>query len=377
MKFIVSSQLLYKHINYVSRVVPSRPVLPILEYFLFELNEGQLTITATDLEVTMTTTLPVESKDSGKIAVKAKIITETLSKLPEQPITIKFDTETRAIEINSDSGKYKQVGENPEDYPHPHSIENGIQVQMPAALLSKGINSTIFAVSKDDMRPAMMGVLFHFTPQGINFVATDAHCLARYHFTDITTPDEYRIIIPEKALNILQKVLQSSENSIVNVEFNQSSAVFYLDDTRMNCRLIEERFPDYQNVIPVDTPNHTIVNTDSFAKALKLVSLYSNAHTHQIRLKMQGNMLTISAEDLDFANEASEYIPCGHEGEDMEIGFNANMLLNVISNIPSKETTFMMSTPNRACLVVPTENDANENLLMLIMPVMLASPAYS
>ncbi|MCS7029115.1 MAG: DNA polymerase III subunit beta [Bacteroidia bacterium] len=377
MKFIVSSQLLYKHVNYVSRVVPSRPVLPILEYFLFELNQGQLTITATDLEVTMTTSLPVESQDQGKIAVKAKILTETLSKLPEQPITIKFDEETRAIEINSDSGKYKQVGENPNDYPQPHTVDKGIQVQMPAALLLKGISSTLFAVSKDDMRPAMMGVLFHFTPQGLNFVATDAHCLAKYAFSDITTPEEYRIIIPEKALTILQRVLQSSENNIVTIEFNQSSAAFYLDGTRMNCRLIEERFPDYQNVIPVDSPNQVIVNTDSFIKALKLVSLYSNAHTHQIRLKIQGNMLTLNAEDLEFANEASEYIPCGHEGEDMEIGFNANMLLNVVSNIPSKETTFMMSTPNRACLVVPTENDANESLIMLIMPVMLSSPSYS
>ncbi|MCS7078075.1 MAG: DNA polymerase III subunit beta [Bacteroidia bacterium] len=375
MKFIVSSQLLYKHINYVSRVVPNRPVLPILECFLFELNEGNLTITATDLEVTITTSLPVESKDKGRIAVKAKILTETLSKLPEQPITIKFDEQTRAIEINSDSGKYKQVGENPEDYPQPHSIENGIQVQIPAVLLLKGIQSTIFAVSKDDMRPAMMGVLFHFTSQGINFVATDAHCLARHNFSDITTNEEYKIIIPEKALSILQKVLQSSENSIVSMEFNQGSAAFYTDGTRMNCRLIEERFPDYQNVIPVDTPNQLIVNTDSFIKALKLVSIYSNAHTHQIRLKIQGNMLTLSAEDLEFANEASEYIPCGHEGEDMEIGFNANMLLNVVSNIPSKETTFMMSSPNRACLVVPTENNPTENLLMLIMPVMLSSPA--
>jgi DNA polymerase III subunit beta len=370
MKFIVSSSALLKQLSAINGVVTTNPVVPILENFLFEIKEGKLTITASDLQTSMMTEIDVEAKEDGNIAVPAKILIETLKNLPEQPVTFSIDSETYSIEISSDNGRYKLAGENATDFPKIPSVTNATTVDMSTEVLSSAINNTIFATSNDELRPAMTGVYVNLSSTNATFVATDGHRLIRYRRVDVASPDAASIIIPRKALNLLKSTLPS-ENVPVKVEFNSSNAYFNFNNIRMICRLIDERFPDYENVIPVDNNNDMTIDRVEFMSSMKRIAIYANKTTHQVRLKLVGSELQISAEDLDFSNEANERLSCEHEGEDIEIGFNAKFLVEMLNNISAKEVTLKFSAPNRAGLIVPSDKGENEDILMLVMPVML------
>ena len=370
MRFIVSSSALLKQLTAINGVITTNPVVPILENFLFEIEEGQLTITASDLQTSMITSLDVEAKESGSIAVPAKILLETLKNLPEQPVTFSIDKETYSVEINSDNGRYKLAGENATDFPKVPSINDGDRVEVSSDILGKAISNTIFATSNDELRPAMTGVYLSLNDTNTTFVATDGHRLIRYRRVDVVSDMDNAMIIPRKALNLLKATLPS-ENTPVSVEYNVSNAYFRFDQIQMICRLIDERFPDYENVIPVDNPNHIVIDRLELLSSLKRIAIYANKTTHQVRLKITGSELMISAEDLDFSNEASERLSCEHDGEDIEIGFNARFLLEMLGNITSKEVSIQLSAPNRAGLILPNESDENEDILMLVMPVML------
>ena len=370
MKFIVSSAALLKQISAINGVISTNPVVPILENFLFEITEGHLTITASDLQTSMITELEVEAKDSGSIAVPARILLETLRNLPEQPVTFTIDIESYSIEISSDNGRYKLSGENATDFPKVPSVEDGISVEMSSEVLGEAIANTIFATSNDELRPAMTGVYLNITDQNSTFVATDGHRLIRYRRSDIAADSSNTIIIPRKALTLLKSCLPG-EGTQVAVDFNVSNAFFSFDQIKLICRLIDERFPDYENVIPSDNNNKMLIDKMEFLSSLKRIAIYSNKTTHQVRLKITGSELLISAEDLDFSNEANERLSCEHEGEDIEIGFNAKFLIDMLTNINSKEVSFELSAPNRAGLLVPSDQDDHEDILMLVMPVML------
>ncbi|GJM28873.1 MAG: DNA polymerase III subunit beta [Cyclobacteriaceae bacterium] len=370
MKFIVSSSALLKQLSAINGVITTNPVVPILENFLFEIDEGQLTITASDLQTSMITSLDVEAKESGSIAVPAKILLETLKNLPEQPVTFSIDKETYSVEINSDNGRYKLAGENATDFPKVPSVTDGDRVEVLSDILSKAISNTIFATSNDELRPAMTGVYLSLNDTNTTFVATDGHRLIRYRRVDVVSEMDNTMIIPRKALNLLKTTLPA-ENTPVTVEYNVSNAYFKFNQIQMICRLIDERFPDYENVIPVDNPNQIVIDRLELLSSLKRIAIYANKTTHQVRLKVTGSEMLISAEDLDFSNEASERLSCEHDGEDIEIGFNAKFLLEMLGNITSKEITLQLSAPNRAGLILPSESDDNEDILMLVMPVML------
>lgn len=370
MKFIVSSSALLKQISAINGVITTNPVVPILENFLFEIQDGNLKITASDLQTSMITELPIESNENGSIAVPAKILLDTLKNLPEQPVTFTIDEETYSVEISSDNGRYKISGENATDFPKIPEISNADTVDMPAEVLSTAIGHTIYATSNDELRPAMTGVYVKFDETNTTFVATDANRLVRYRRVDIASDANSTIIIPRKALNLLRASLPA-ENSNVNIQFNVSNAYFRFNNIQMICRLVDERFPDYENVIPSDNNNNMTINRQEFLSSLKRISIYANKTTHQVRLKLSGNELQIFAEDLDFSNEASERLSCNHDGDDLEIGFNAKFLVEMLNNLDSKEVTISMSAPNRAGLLVPTEKDDNEDILQLVMPVML------
>lgn len=370
MKFIVSSSALLKQLSSINGVVTTNPVVPILENFLFEIKDGKLTITASDLQTSMITELDVESREDGNIAIPAKILMETLKNLPEQPVTFSIDPDTYSIEISSDNGRYKLAGENATDFPKIPSVTNATTVEMSTEVLTSAISNTIFATSNDELRPAMTGVYINLSPTNATFVATDGHRLIRYRRVDIAAPDAASIIIPRKALNLLKSTLPS-ENLPVTVEFNNSNAYFNFNNIKMICRLIDERFPDYENVIPVDNPNHMTIDRIEFLSSLRRIAIYANKTTHQVRLKLTGSELQVSAEDLDFSNEANERLSCEHDGDDIEIGFNAKFLVEMLNNISSKEVTLKFSAPNRAGLIVPSDKSDNEDILMLVMPVML------
>lgn len=370
MKFIVNSAYLLRQLSNINGVITTNPVVPILENFLFELEKGALTVTASDLQTSMITELQVESKEKGSIAVPARILLDTLKNLPEQPVTFSIDESTYSIEIISDNGRYKLSGENATDFPKVPAVSNDFSAAVSSEVLARAINNTIFATSNDELRPAMTGVYVNLGDKNTIFVATDGHRLVRYRRTDVKSDNGAAIIIPRKALNLLKATLPA-ENTDVVVNFNLANAFFKFGNIRMICRLIDERFPDYENVIPSGNNIKMTIGRNDLLGALKRISIYANKTTHQVRLKITGSELQISAEDLDFSNEANERLSCEHDGEDIEIGFNAKFLVEMLGNMDSDQIRLTMSAPNKAGVIFPAEKDKEEDILMLVMPVML------
>jgi DNA polymerase-3 subunit beta len=334
------------------------------------LDKGGLKVTATDLQTSMITELQVESKEKGSIAVPARILLETLKNLPEQPVTFSIDESTYSVEIISDNGRYKLSGENATDFPKVPTVANDFSADVSSDVLSRAINNTIFATSNDELRPAMTGVYMNLAEKSATFVSTDGHRLVRYRRTDVTSENGSAIIIPRKALNLLKATLPS-ENTPVSLDFNLSNAFFKFGNIKMICRLIDERFPDYENVIPSSNNIRMTIDRTEILGALKRISIYANKTTHQVRLKITGSELQISAEDLDFSNEANERLSCEHDGDDIEIGFNAKFIIEMLTNMDSDKINLTMSAPNKAGVILPAEKDNSEDILMLVMPVML------
>ncbi len=372
MRFIVSTSTLLKQLQAVNGASSSSTVLPILENFLFEINEGVLNISATDLQTSMTTSLAVESKENGKIAIPSRILIDTLKTLPDQPITFNVDDDTFAIEINAGDGKYKLSGENGDDFPKIPTVENASAVNLPASVLAEAINKTLFAVSSDELRPAMTGVFCQLSPSNLTFVSTDAHKLVRYRRNDAHAEQAASFILPKKALTLLKSSLPA-EDVNVSVKYNTTSAFFGFGSINLICRLIDERYPDYEAVIPQNNTNRMTIDRAGFLNSLRRVVIYANKTTHQVRLKITGSELNISSEDVDFSNEAFERLSCQYDGDDIEIGFNARFLIEMLNNLDGEEVTLEMSTPNRAGLLIPQPGNDDEDVLMLVMPVMLNS----
>ena len=374
MKFIVSSSVLLKQLSAINGVVATNPIVPILENFLFKLEDDILTVTASDLQTTMITNIAVESSEKGAIAIPAKLLLDTLRGLPEQPITFNVNTETFGTEILTDNGRYKLSGENPIDFPKIPTVNRSLTVELSSDALLSAINNTVFATSTDDLRPAMTGVYLQLTAESATFVATDGHRLIRYRRTDISSPSDSSMIIPRKALTLLKASLP--EAAPVKAEFSQSNASFTFagspaGSTQMICRLIDERFPDFENAIPTNNPNIMTIGRTDILNSLKRIMIYANRTTHQIRLSLKTNALTISAEDLDYSNEANEKLLCDYDGDALEIGFNAKFLTEMLNNLSAKMLSFEMSAPNRAGLIIPADKEEDEDILMLVMPVML------
>jgi DNA polymerase-3 subunit beta len=370
MKFIVNSSYLLKQLSNINGVITTNPVVPILENFLFEIDKSSLTVTASDLQTSMITEITIESKEKGSIAVPARILLDTLKNLPDQPVTFSIDESTYSIEISSDNGRYKLAGENATDFPKVPSVSNDFSAAISSEVLARAVNNTIFATSNDELRPAMTGVYVNLGEKNTTFVATDGHRLVRYRRTDIKSDNGNSIIIPRKALNLLKATLPT-ENTDVSIDFNMSNAFFKFGNIRMICRLIDERFPDYENVIPSQNPIKMTISRTDLLGSLKRISIYANKTTHQVRLKITGSELQVSAEDLDFSNEANERLSCEHEGEDIEIGFNAKFLIEMLSNLDTDQIKLNMSAPNKAGVIIPAEKEKGEDILMLVMPVML------
>ncbi len=372
MKFIVSSSLLLKQLQSIGGVLNTNNALPILDNFLFQVNDNELRVSASDLETTMTTTLQLEkSEKSGTVAIPAKTLLETLKTFAEQPLKFAVDKKTFGIEISSDNGKYKLTGFDGDDFPKVPEMDGASSIEIQSGALFNAINKTIFATGNDELRPVMSGVLFELAKEGLTFVATDAHKLVRYKRTDSKSSKSNSLILPKKPLNLLKNVLTSID-SPVRIEYNDSNAFFAVDGVQLICRLIEGKYPNYEAVIPKNNPNKLTIERISFLNSIRRVSIFSNKTTHQIRLKLIGSELNISAEDLDFANEANERLTCQYDGEDLEIGFNSRFLAEMLSNLDTENVTLEMSAPNRAGILTPSGNSEKaEDILMLVMPVML------
>ena len=371
MKFTVSSAELLKKLQVAGGAIGNNPVLPILEDFLFTISGGKLTITASDLDISITTSLEIDSDTDGEVAIPARLLLDTLKSLPEQPVTFQINPDTYAVELTSQMGKYKLAGENGADFPETPQADGVDEVTMTGMEFHHVITHTIFATGNDEMRLAMMGVYCLIDPDSLTFVATDAHKLVRYQLSHSGQDGSASMILTKKCLNLLKGIV--NDNDTVRMTYNKSNAFFDTGEVRMSARLIDARYPDYNAVIPTNNPNNLTVSRRDFLQSVKRTALYANKTTNQILLEISEGSLTVTAQDLDFANEAKEQLTCAYDGEPMTIGFNARYLVEMLTVLESDEVRMELSTPHRAGLLLPGEPIEGVDILMLVMPVMLGN----
>lgn len=374
MKFVISSTELLSHLQAVSRVISSKNTLPILDNFLFKLSNKELEITASDLESTLITRIALENaSEEGSIAIPARILNDALKEFPEQPLTFEINLDNFAVVINSETGKFNIVGQNGSDFPQLPDLkdEQKISFKLSSDVLLAGISNTIFATADDELRPVMNGIFIELSPDNLTFVASDAHKLVRYRRTDAGTETESSFILPRKPASLLKNILPGESNEVI-VEFDDKNAYFILEKYKLVSRLIDGNYPSYTSVIPSDNPNKLTIDRVEFYNALKRVSVFSNQASNLIKLKISGNQINISAQDLDFSVSAYERLNCQYDGEEMEIGFKSIFLIEILSNITSENVIMELSDPTRAGLLFPVEKkEDNEDVLMLLMPMMI------
>ncbi len=374
MKFVVSSTDLLSHLAAISKVISSKSTMPILDNFLFQLVGSELTITASDLESTLITSIELDNTEGdGTIAIPAKLLIDTLKEFPEQPLTFQMNTETFGIEIFSDNGKFSIVGQNGEDFPEQPQVdeESASSVNLSHKVLQKGIEKTLFATADDELRPVMNGIFVEISPENISFVASDAHKLVRYRRTDATAEFESSFILPKKPAGLLRNLLPKEEFD-VKLDFDDKNAIFTLSNYKLICRLVEGNYPSYNSVIPASNPNKMVIDRLAFYNTVKRVSVFSNQASNLVKLSIHENQLVVSAQDIDFSISAVERLNCEYEGDEIEIGFKSTFLLEILTNISAGDVKVEMSDPTRAGLLLPAEtDDEDEDVLMLLMPMMI------
>jgi DNA polymerase-3 subunit beta len=372
MKFIVSSTYLLKQLQVLGGVINSSNTLPILDNFLFDIDNNSLTVSASDLETTMSSTIEIESDSKGSVAIPARLLLDTLKTFPEQPLTFTVE-ENNTVEISSNHGKYALAYADGAEFPKAVALEDPSSTTISGDILATAISKTIFAAGNDDLRPVMSGVFFQFSTDNLTFVATDAHKLVKYTREDVSASQVAEFIMPKKPLTLLKGILSASDEN-VTIEYNDSNAKFTFENTILICRLIDGKYPNYEAVIPKENPNKLSIDRTQFLNSVKRVSIFSNKTTHQIRLKIAGAELNISAEDIDYSNKAEERLTCDYQGDDMQIGFNSRFLTEMLNNLNATEVQLEMSMPNRAGILTPVDGlDEGEHVTMLVMPVMLNS----
>ncbi len=377
MKFIVSSTELLSHLQAISRVINSKNSLPILDNFLFDLKGTHLTMTASDIETTLITSMEVESAEGeGKVAVASKLLLDTLREFSEQPLTFSIDDNNLSMVITSANGTYNFIGQNGDEYPRlPMLSEDARVLNMNVSLLSAGITKTLFCTADDELRPVMNGVYFDIMKDGITLVATDAHKLVRFRTTynSATLTDEEEkvsFILPKKPANLLKNILPK-ESGDVEVRFDSKNAYFSLSNYTMICRQVEGKFPNYNGVIPKTNLYKIIIDRLTLMNALKRVSVFSNQASNLVKLDFNDNQINISAQDIDFSISAEETISCQFEGDPIKIGFKSAFLVEILNNISSTDVMIELTDPSRAGLILPFENEEGEDILMLLMPMLL------
>ena len=375
MKFVVSSTELLSRLQAISKVINSKNTLPILDNFLFKLEGNTLEITASDLETTMVTQIKLDNvSEEGSIAVPAKFLTEYLSKFSEQPLTFGISTENFTIRINSETGESTIMGYDWEDFPQLPTLKQDMvsPLRVSADMVLQGISKTVFATGEDELRPVMNGILMEMSADSFTFVASDSHMLVRYRRYDAKADNDGSFILPKKPAGLLKTVL-AKEQGDVEISFDDKNALFQLSEYTMVCRLVEGNYPAYNSVIPLNNPNKLIIDRVEFLGALRRVAMFTNQATNLVKMELRGNQINIFAQDIDFSISGIETLKCQYDGDQMNIGFKANFLAELLANLSSTDVCLEMSDSQRASLVLPVQNDIEgEDVLMLIMPMTVA-----
>lgn len=372
MKFNVSSSKLFSQLQAVSRVINSKNALPILDDVLFELVGNELKLTASDGETTVRTAIEVEGAEGGgKVASAAKLLLETLKEFSEQPLAFTIDEQNFAVNMVSQNGTYSFVGVNGNEYPEmPQDEVDAQELSLPATTLQSAIEKTIFCTADDPLRPVMNGIYFDILEDRLILVATDAHRLVRYSNTSVKVGMASNFILPKKPAALLKNLLAKEEEE-VKVTFGQKNARFEFDKTIVVCRRIEGRFPNYNAVIPQSNQNVVTVDRQTMVNACKRVAVFANNGTAQLRLALSENQIKISAQDIDFSTSAEEMIQCDYQGMSMAIGFKAPFLIDLLSTVGTTDVQLKLADPARAGLILPVAEEGEENVLMLLMPMLL------
>lgn len=373
MKFIVSSTQLLKNLQQIGGVLNSNTVLPILLDFLFEIQDNQLTVIGTDLETVVKVKIDIEAREEGKVCIPARILMDSLRNIPEQPLTFTID-KSYAVEITSDTGKYKIMGESPENFPRDPDSEDSDSFKMPATAMHAIIGKCLFAAGTDNLRPAMSGVFFELSKNMLTTVATDAHRLAKLTRTDVSNKKEASFIVPRKPLLLMKGLLPVSDEELV-VSYNSKHLFVQHGASEIMCRLIDARYPDYRVVIPANNPYKLVVNKSNFELALRRVSVFSNKSTYLVALTITGSELGLESQDTDLSFEGNERMSCQYEGEDMKIAFNAKTLIEMLAATDTEEVVIELTSPTKPGILRPYDGgekkDSQEELLMLLMPLVI------
>ena len=372
MKFIVSSTELFSHLQAISRVINSKNSLPILDCFLLELRDGTLTLTASDSETTLCTGIEVQDhQEDGSFAMSSKTLLDALKEIPEQPLTFEVNLSNLEITVQYQNGQYKLIGQNADEYPEAQALgDDAVNVSIPAPVLTADLNRCVFATADDELRPVMNGVYFDMTTTDITLVASDGHKLVKCKSLEAHGNEKAAFILPKKPANMLKNLLPKEQGD-VQIIFDNRNACFILSDYKMVCRLIEGRYPNYNSVIPENNPYRVVVDRISLIGTLRRVSVFSSQSSSLIKMSLSANQLKVSAQDIDFSTSAEEVLVCEYEGKDMSIGFKSSFLIDILSNISSANVVIALADPSRAGVITPDEQAENEELLMLLMPMML------
>jgi DNA polymerase-3 subunit beta len=339
---------------------------------LFELKDGTLTVTASDSETTLITTLEVAENDTeGRFAITAKTILDALKEIPEQPVSFDINLSSMELVIRYMNGKYSLMGQNADEFPQPAELgANAVRVEMEASILLNGLSRTMFATAEDELRPVMNGVFFDITTDDITFVASDGHKLVRSKTFAAKGEERAAFILPKKPASLIKGILPKEQGNIT-IEFDERNAIVTLTQYRMVCRLIEGRYPNYNSVIPQNNPHRLTVNRVALLGALRRVSIFSLQSSSLIKLQMTENQLVVSAQDMDFSTSAEESLTCQYTATPMSIGFKSTFLIDILNNIQCEDIIVQLADPSRAGIIIPGEQEEKEDLLMLLMPMML------
>jgi len=372
MKFIASSSALLSHLQAISRVINSKNTLPILDCFLLKIEGHKLTATASDTETTLVTNFDlIEADGDGAFAIPSKTLLDSLRELSEQPLTIDIDENSLEVTIYYQNGKYKFIAQNGDEFPKLKELkENSSNLEIPASVLLKGINTTVFASADDELRPVMNGVVLDITTEDVTFVASDSHKLVRLKNSSVHGDQKSMLIVPKKPANLLRAILPKETGNVI-ISFDDSNVVFRLSNYTVFCRLVEGRFPNYNVVIPQNNPYKVLVDRISFLNTLKRVAIFANQSSSLVKMVISNNKIELTTQDIDFSTSAEETISCQYEGDRITIGFKAQFIIDIVSNLNTQEIVLELADPSRAGLFLPLQNEENEDLLMLLMPMLL------
>ena len=372
MRFTLSSSLLNSQLQTLSKVINSKNSLPILDCILFEVGDGQLTLTASDKENVMTIVLALDAcEGAGAFALPKTTVIDAVKELPEQPLTFDVKEDTLALTITYQNGMYQFVAQNAEEFPKAKSLsDDAATLTMDVTMLADNLTRSLFATAQDELRPVMNGIYFDLTPDCLAIVASDGHKLVRNRNFEVKSEAPASFILPSKPAALLKLMTGKAEGE-AGVSFDSNNACFTIADATLTCRLIEGRYPNYNSVIPQDNPNKLTVDRKALIGALRRVLPFASESTQSVRLHIDGSKLIVSSEDVDFAKTAKEAVTCEYEGRTMDIGFKCPSLIEILSNMDSDEVTIALADPSRAGVIEPSVQPDNAEVLMLIMPMLL------